>query len=324
MLLALCLGLVITGLTVSLFPLNQYLYPTIASKKIVFNNNTIVLDLYSKGILPDAYCLYWYSAITIGIVKPAYPVTIIYVDGEKACNPLPNNEKRKQFESSFILVDPALAPVNVIIDQYLTRGATLNLNFTLHLTNSRKKPEGNEQITFCILDNRNSYQHYKDHQGNIQDCLNREKYTFPVINDANFTLEYTFQESKYFFIILLSTTKVEIQHSYELLYQFYDLNDYHPRADQMCMISEERGWKNCSLDSSGTQGCFLVYAAPAVDTPRFTDMDVTVYHNSHTLAFIRIAVISVVVGAFVVLLVFICVLCAWKKKKYCFKHRSYT
>ncbi len=300
---------------------NLLVFPTIVSQQSVFNNNTVVLDLYSKGILPDSYCLYWYSAITIGIVKPAYPVTIIYVDGEKACNPLPNNEKRKRFESSFILVDPALAPVNVIIDQYLTRGATLNLNFTLHLTNSRKKPEGNEQITFCILDNRNSYQHY---QGNIQDCLNREKYTFPVNNDANFTLEYTFQESKYFFIVLLSTTKVEIQHSYELLYQFYDLNDYHPRAEQMCMISEERGWKNCSLDSSGTQGCFLVYAAPAVDTPQFTDMDVTVYHNSHTSAFIASAtILSVGVGV-VVLLVFICVLCAWKKKKYCFKHHSYT
>ncbi len=316
-----CLGLVI-GVTVLLVCLNQFLYPTIASKKIIFNNNTIVLDLYSKGILPDAYQLYWYSAITIGISKPAYPVTIIYVDGEKACDPLPKDEKQKQFESSFILVDPASAPVNVIIDQYLTRGATLYLNFTLHFKNSQMELEGNKQITFCILDNRDSYQHYKDHRGISQDCLNREKYTFPVTNDANYTLEYTFQESKYFFIVLLSTTKVEIQHSYKLLYQFYDLNNYHPQSKQICIISEERDWKNCSLDSSGAQlGCFLVYAAPAVDTPQFTDMDVTLFHNLYTSAFIAIAIISVVV---VVVLSLMCVMCAWMsaKKKYCCKQRK--
>ena len=241
--------------------------------QVILNNDTILLLPPQRYTAPHN----GYNRLAINIPKPTGPVQFVSVEDDRLCTP--NDMKTvPPFYSAVIQLLPNTF-VNVIVQKYLTPGSKLHLSFTVIDSTMLTTDRGT--ITFCILDNRDDYEQFKGNNGDPNACKDHDNLTYLVSNNATCSLNYTFLESQYFYMIFLSTKDLHVQYSYNLTYYYYKLENY--KSFSNCTIEKKKKWQPCSFDICGNQGCFLAYAAPSVvGPPMFTNMTVTLFY-SHLL-----------------------------------------
>ena len=238
--------------------------------QIILNNDTILLSL------PQAYTTphYWYNKLVINITKPTGSVQLVFVSDDRLCTPN-DMETVPPFYSAVIQLRPNTF-VNVIVEKYLTPGSILHLSFTVIDSTMLTTDRGT--ITFCILDHRDDYEQFKENNGDPNACKDHDNLTYLVSNNATYSLNYTFLDSQYFFMIFLSTKDLHVQYSYNLTYYYYKLKNY--KSFPNCTIEKKKKWQPCLFGNGGTQGCFLAHAAPSVvGPPLFTNMTITLFYN---------------------------------------------
>ena len=206
------------------------------------------------------------------------PVEVLYANGDSICTT--NHKKSKLFDSASIPIRTD-SIIEVIVWQYLIPGSVLHLNFTI---TDLEYPKNDGAVTLCIINNRYEYDKFKENNGDLHACKDLERFTYSISKGANYSLNYTFLESGYFFLIFLSNRPLKLQYSNNLTYYYYELTDY--KSSTKCTISENSDWQSCSFDISNTWGCFLVYAAPSVSSPTITDMTVKFFYDPFYTLFI--------------------------------------
>ena len=259
--------------------LHYFPYPTTTSIQSVLQNDTI--PLYFQGLktdLPPSYDTYWYEYAVVRMntdpgAEPNIPVDVFYVEGHTACSPLSNNTGF-QVNSTDIHLSPEDSVADVIDNKYLTLGSNMLINITTMESESES-----ETLNLYILNNKDDYSCFQ--KGGEIDCGYLEVFALPLQNDTSHTLNYTFPQSSYYFLILVSTAPTSLHFSYKLAYHFYNFADYTPASS--CSIDDQNNWDQCKFILNDTQGCLYAHSPLLSGNPSFADLSVTVVHKVFTL-----------------------------------------
>lgn len=272
-----CLVIVAGVSFVPFVALHYYPYPTTTSIQSVLQNDTIPLYFATKTDLPPSYDTYWYEYAVVRMStdpgnEPDIPVEVFYIEGQSACSPLANNTAVQHVDSADIPISPEDPVTDVFVNKYLTSGSNMLINIT---TISDIESE-TETLNVYVINNKNDYDCFR--KGGGVNCESLEHFTFPLQNGTFDTLNYTFPQSSYYFLILTSTAPATVQFSYELSYQFYNFADYAPTSS--CSIDDQ---DQCKFFLNDTRGCLFAHSPLLSEDPSFADLSVTVVHKVFTL-----------------------------------------
>ena len=179
-----------------------------------------------------------------------------------------------------------------------------------------------DKLIACILADYNLYQEFQSaDQRDLTKCLDVFLYTFPITDGTTYSFTHIFQQSSYYFIILLATTKLTVQFSYLLKYQFYDLGDY--QSNYTCQISSKNDWQDCRIPLDATPGCFFASANQGdLYSPNYlTELNGTLHHKKYTSVSTSVLAVggTIIVVALFITALMTCYSCL--KKKWCFTRK---
>ena len=312
---ALLLGLVISGLVIL-----NYVPPSSTFEALAFGNDTLLLNVYSPPTAP-----FFYDLLQVCLPSPNYPLIIKSVKDRQGCDPFKNHTRVKTFTSSEIQVNPKLFPVDFLTHQYLAGHSELasNITITSIATASQSIIQSNEKLMICFLSDYNLYQDFQTaDQRDLTKCQDITRYTFPVSNGTVYSFTHTFRQTSYYYIIILATTELEVQFSYALKYQFYDIRDY--QTNNSCQISSETDWKNCTVSLDGSSSCFFAKVnQEGLHSPNSMTRIIGTFHRKKYTV-VSTGLLAGLGAIFVSLLVSIAVVTtiyAYQMKKLCFSCR---
>ena len=240
--------LFIAGLGIGFFILLAQPNPTVATVQGVVPGDTVPLYYTRKTELPEGGSGIWYESLTVMCQNcDAKASVLVFFGNSNSGKPCLAPSANIHTESKTATSEVNQTHIVLTEPFYLTIGATLSLNFTVHSSPS------NVTLQVTVLDSINEYNCLSDHSCSV---YNPKSYTVSPGTQKSFNQDISI--SSYYYIVFSSTKNISFSYTYEITSHYYNYTDYSDRI-QSCTVPEV---KACTLNIVGNNGeCAFAYSA---------------------------------------------------------------